>query len=481
MGIKLNPNARTKGAESIVKKTASELLWKRADIRAFVLDVTQQEILREFDRSSGIIHVVLASRRIGKSYALVALAIERALSSPNSQIKYITGTNKAARDIVIPLFRAILETCPEDIRPEYRMHESRYKFKNGSEILLHGVDATGGDDLRGQACDLFIVDEAGFIPKLDILIREILMPMIIQRDGRGLLSSTPPKGLDHPFIAYVAKAEKDKSLTKRTIYDCPRFTSKMIKSFEDEAGGRDSEIFRREYKCEIIASSEDSVVPEFTDSKKESLIYSERRTLNYVPDRYVSLDPGFSDHTAILFGYYDFIEACFYIEKEYCAAGNSTSEIASAVKDGEKELWGSLAPTKRVSDVDPRLLKDLRDLHGLKFHPTDKDNKEVQINNLRILIQQGRIRIHESCTGLIQQLKYGRWKTSATGRRDYQRSPELGHLDLVDCLLYLIRNVNTRRNPIPADLIDPMGYWGPSHNREASKSGNARKLSKAFN
>ena len=166
------------------------------------------------------------------------------------------------------------------------------------------------------------------------------------------------------------------------------------------------------------------------------------------------------------------------MEREYRATGNSTSEIAAAIKAGEKELWGGIPPTKRVSDVDLRLIKDLRDLHGLRFQATEKDQKEAQINNLRILIQQGRIKIHESCVNLAVQLQYGRWKTSASGRRDYQRSVELGHLDLIDALIYLVRNINFRKNPLPDDLVDLHSYWyQPNHKRQSK---NARTLAKVF-
>jgi hypothetical protein len=379
---------------------------------------------------------------------------------------------------VLPLFREILSTCPDDLRPEWRVHENRYKFSNGSEILLHGVDSTGGDDLRGQAADFWVIDEAGFISKLEVLVREILNPMIIQRGGRGLLSSTPPRSSSHDFVRFLAKAEKDKALTKRTIYDCKRFTPKMIEAFEAEAGGRDSEIFRREYLCELIFLNEDSVIPEFTEELKSEIVYRGKQVLNFVPDRYVALDPGFADNTAILFGYYNYPEATLYIEREYCESGNNTEEIASAIHTAERELWGSLPPTKRVSDIDLRLIKDLKDMHGLKFVPTQKDNKEAQINQLRIFLKQKRIRIHESCVNLLTQLRYSQWKVSASGRRDYARSAELGHSDLIDALLYLIRNVNFNRNPIADPAIDPHSYWYVPENKH--KSANARKLAKAF-
>ena len=476
--IRLNPDLNLKGQKAIIKKKATEELWRRGEVREFLLDLTQQSIARDIDKSAGRHHVVMCSRRLGKSHMLSTLCIEKALKKPNQLVKFITGSQRAARDIVLPIFRRLIETCPEDIRPEWRVHENRFKFENGSEIALYGVDATGGDDLRGQAADFYVVDEAGFIPKLDILVKEILAPMIIERGGRGVLSSTPPRHQGHPFISYVAEAERKKTLTVKTIDDCPRFSKKQIEAFEEEAGGRDTDVFRREYLCQMIFLSEDAVIPEFTSELAKELTYSGKQALNYVPDRYVSLDPGFADKSGILFAYYNFTEAILYVEREYAAKGNSTQELADAIKKTEKELWNGMAPTKRISDIDLRLIKDLRDLHNLRFHVTEKDNKDAQINNLRILLQQKKIKIHESCVNLRSQLLFGQWKTSASGKRDYQRSVELGHLDLLDALIYLVRNVNFKRNPISDPAVDPHSYW--YNPQDIKKSKLAKALAKAF-
>lgn len=436
-------------------------------------------MLREVDKSTDLVHVILCSRRLGKSWMLIVNALESALRKPNQQLKYLTSTQRAARDIVLPLFREILVTCPDDLRPEWRVHENRWKFSNGSEIALYGVDATGGDDLRGQACDGFWVDEAGFIDKLDVLITEILAPMSIQRGSRGVLSTTPPKSLDHPFALFAAKAEKSKAITKRTIYDCPRFTEKMIDLFAESAGGKDSEVFRREYLCEMIASSENSVIPEFNDTLAASAVYEDYQDIGYVPDYYVALDPGYSDNAAILFAFYDFRQATVVIQREFVAPGKNTQEIAGIIESYEKELWKGHKPLKRVSDTDLRLIEDLRVMHGLKFTKTAKDNKEAQINMLRIMLTQGRIKIHKSCVNLIMQLKYAQWKVSASGVRDFKRSAELGHADAIDALIYLVRNVNKNKNPIPDDYVDPHRFGSPETGRRRLTK-NAKALASVF-
>lgn len=415
------------------------------------------------------------------SFMLCLLAIEKALSKSDQYIKYLTSTNEAARGIVLPLFQRILTSCPNELRPEYNVQEHTWKFKNGSQILLKGTDKDKGESLRGQSADLAIIDEAGFVDGLDTLISDILSPMIIERNGRMLLSSTPPRDNQHPFLYYIAEAEKKGTLSKRTIYDCPRFSKKQLETFTEEAGGVESETFRREYLCEIIRDKSLAIVPEFTDALAKKIVYKDEPRLEYLPDRYVSLDPGFADNAAILFGFWDFPTATLYIQKEHVEGGQNTEEIAQIIQKTETELWGKQTPYKRISDTDLRLIKDLKDLHELKFIKTEKDNKDMQINVLRIMCKNIQIRIHESCVNLINQLKYGQFKVSAAGYRDFKRTAELGHSDAIDALLYLIRNINKTRNPIPEDSYNQ--YYQMDNSRSSGRgslTSNARKLSMAL-
>jgi hypothetical protein len=476
MAVKLNPKLDLIGHKAAAKKKASAELWNRCEIRSFLLDSTQQTIAREFDQSTEVKHVVLCSRRLGKSWTLCTLAIEKALLKPNQLIKYLTTSAKAAKEIVFPLVNQLLSSCPETHRPEYFVHDSKWKFTNGSEILLHGVDRDGGESLRGQAGDFVIIDEAGFINGLDYLLKDVLMPMVIERNGRILMSSTPPRDADHDFIKEIAKAEKNKSLTKKTIYDCPRFTPKMLASFIEEAGGVDSETFRIEYMCEVIRTSSNSIVPEATDVKMQQIIVAEFPKLNYQPDTYVSFDVGFTDASVALFGYYDFLRSKICIQAEFLKKGATTEELAHGILETEQRLWRSKPPYKRISDVDHRLIADFKSLYNLRFKITEKTDKESTINLLRMLINDNKIEIHESCVNLIMQLKYGSWKTSSTGKRVFQRSDSLGHVDAIDSLLYLIRNVNRSRNPIPQNNQNTWDYWGSA----TQSNPIADKLNQAF-
>jgi hypothetical protein len=460
-------------AKRLAKKQIAEALWRQGNIRELLLDPNQLSMVAEWEKSSSLAHVFLCSRRLGKTFILCTVAAEYALRRPFSQIKIISATKNAVREFVQPNMRKVIRDAPKDCFPDYKIHESKYVFPNGSEILLIGIDKDP-DSMRGQSADLVLIDEAGFTENLSYTVREVINPMVIETGGRILMASTPPNEEDHDFLFYIERAREQGALTVRTLHDCPRFTQKQISQFIEESGGLDSEAVQREYFCRIILSKENTVVPEFNEDSYDDIVYEQHPVYPYVPDKYVSMDPGMADNAAILFGHWDFEQACLYITREHVEKGQNTAVLAEHIYAIERELWRGLAPYKRVSDTDLRLIEDLRRLHNLHFSKPDKRDKEVRVNQLRIAVKSGQIKIHKSCTHLITQLKLGKWKTSSTGKREFKRSEELGHLDCIDALLYMWQAINKHRNPIPPEVIgQESAHWGRGRARSVSRNADA--------
>jgi hypothetical protein len=72
---------------------------------------------------------------------------------------------------------------------------------------------------------------------------------------------------------------------------------------------------------------------------------------------------------------------------------------------------------------------------------------------MRMWVSQGRIKIHERCKHLIYHLEYGQWNNTRTDFRRLADSPDKsvkgGHVDAIPALYYLIRNIQTSKNPYP--------------------------------
>jgi hypothetical protein len=160
------------------------------------------------------------------------------------------------------------------------------------------------------------------------------------------------------------------------------------------------------------------------------------------------MDIGGNDLTVILFGFYDFMSATIVIQDELVFNRKVlTDEIAFAIQYKELELWWFKAPLLRVADNNNIiLLNDLSAKHGLHFTPTMKDDKLAQLNNMRILLKRKKILINPKCRTLISHLRGATWNKQRTS---YSKSPDKGHYDALDALLYFVRNVNMNKNPYP--------------------------------
>lgn len=441
--------------QSLNKNQAISILWSKG-ILTFKLDAVQKELYECYKNSTGKVTVWSCSRRLGKSYALCCIALEKCLQTPNTIVKYIAPTQKHVRSIIKPLIAEILKDCPKPLRPTFKSAQCVYTFPNGSEIQLAGTDSGHAEGLRGGSAHLCVVDEAAFCTDLSYIIQSILIPTTTTTRGKIILSSTPPLSSDHDFETFRKIAFESNNYVLKTIYDGlgSRITMDIINEILAQyPGGEKNLDFRREYLCEMVTSERDAIVPEFQELESE--IVKEWKRVAFA-DNYVSGDVGAKDFTVYLFAYYDFKAAKLIIEDEVVFRGEeksfTTDDLAKAIKDKEKQIFINPMskefekPYLRISDNNLILINDLHKLHGLIFVPTAKDDKEAALNNMRIMLKEKRIIINPRCKVLIYHLKNGTWKK---GGKEYARTSEGGHYDAIDALVYLVRNINYTRNPYP--------------------------------
>lgn len=440
--------------KQIDKRRAIAALWRKA-ILHWKLDKNQMEMYKFARESKHKIVVIGSSRQLGKSYFLTTLAIEECLRTPFVIVKFIAPKVKDIKRIIAPLIREITNDCPTDLKPEYKTQENVFRFKNGSEIQLAGTDNGHAESIRGNKAHLCIIDEAGFCDDLDYIVNSILIPTTTTTNGKIIMASTPSKSPDHDFMHFLKEAELDGRYVKKTIYDNPRLSAQDIQQLADALGGIESVDFKREYLVEMITSEEDAVVPEFKPELKSKIVKEWVRPPFY--DAYVSMDIGGADFTAVIFAYYDFVNAKLIIEDELLLNGKMalTDNIASNIKMKEGALWKNKytgeakPPTLRIADNNNIILvNDLAFKHQLPFTPTLKDNKEAALNNMRMMLRSERIIINPRCKSLMYHLEGAVWNKDRT---KYARSADKGHYDLVDALVYLCRNVNFHKNPYPAN------------------------------
>lgn len=446
---------------ALSKREIQDELWRRG-ILVHKLHRVQKEMLDTYMKAEPRSTLVwLLARQSGKSYLLAIIALMEAIQNPNSIVKLLTDTKLHVQTIFEPLFREILESCPEDVRPEYLPSKFIYVFPNGSQIQMAGTDANNAERLRGQKSSLILVDEAAFCNKLSYNVMSILFPTTTHTGGKIVLASTPPEEPDHDFVDFIEEAEQHNLLTKKTLYDNPLLDDDVKRSIVAKfLGGINNPQFRREYLCELIRDENRTVIPEFDDELASVIVREYNKPAFYTP--YVAMDLGFKDLTVCLFGYYDFKQDKVVIEDEIVKEGKDLklNLFSEEIIQKEEQLWLNILtnevikPEIRVSDVELIVINEINraSMGRLNFQPIKKapGYKLPLINQLRVMLQAEKIVINPRCTTLITHLKNGRWKDAST-KDDFARSPGLGHYDAIDALLYLIKSINYSKNPYPAN------------------------------
>lgn len=448
--------------KEISRSRAIELLWAAGEL-SYLLSEPQKIIKKGIVEDATKISVVMCARRLGKTYLMLTMAVETCLKTPGAVVKYAFPKQRSAKKNIVPNMKKILQDCPKHLLPEFKTAELLYRFPNGSEIQFAGTDNGNIENIRGGESNLNIVDEAGFCADLTYGVRSVLGPTVKLTKGRTILVSTPSRSENHEFITdWVLPYMTEGRIKIFSIFDNPQFTDAIIQdALDDYPEGEKDPGFRREYMCEIIRDAEKTILPSFTAQREAFMITADYERPVFC-DKYVSLDIGGSDLTALLFGYYDYQNATLVIEREFvCDGTTNTNILAENIRRIEAELWTNPidmsvdAPYKRISDNNNAiLLTDLLKLHGISFQKTKKDKKHAALNSLDVTIQQEKLIIHPSCIHLIYHCRYAEWNASQSSFKRLKDSPtgkvRGGHADCLDSLLYLHRSISKSHNPFPS-------------------------------
>lgn len=469
----------------VYKKEITDELWRRGELSWMMHDVQKEMYNLYVNAEERSTMVWLLSRQTGKSWCLAFIALMEATKHPNSIVKLLTDTKLHIRSIFEPIFREILESpkgaCPKDMAPEYVKSDFTYYFPNGSQIQMAGTDAGNAEKLRGQKARVVLVDEAGFCNDLNYNVLSILMPTTTHTKGKMILASTPAEQPDHDFVGFIETAEQEGNLTKKTLWDNPLLTLEEKKSIVKKFPGGESNVqFRREYLCEIIRDETKTVIPEFDEELIGEICIDYAKPPFYTP--YVAMDLGFKDLTVCLFGYYDFKNDKIIIEDEICRKGKDLklNKFAEEIIQKEQELWINpmthelVEPDMRISDIDLIVIQEInRASYGqLNFQAVAKEPgyKLPLINKIRVMLQSGKILINPRCTTLIRHLKNARWKDAST-KDTFARSPDDGHYDAVDALIYLVKSVTYSKNPYPKNYnVNTSTVYYPQNYTENNKT-----------
>lgn len=425
--------------------------WSKGDLY-YKLQDHQLDIYKFLRTRKGLTCVLLLARRTGKTHVSFIVDSEDCIQNPKSRIGYFYPTLKQAKQIIFPIAEMVFEDAPPGTSAIWSEQESAFIFPNDSRIYLFGCDTMRDIDRhRGPKYSSIRIDESGVHHYLNYLYKSVLLPTLLTMPRKPLITfmGTPAPSIEHEFKVLYESAHLRGDALKKTIHDNTSLTKETIEAFIQESGGWESIETKREYLCEWVTDSEYAVIPEWRDDYIQEIPRSE---FYQFYDIVVSMDVGGRDKTAILWGYYDFKRACLIVENELILTGQETTvrTIGEGVKELESTYYRDKSNmTRRWADNNAViLLQDLSIEHKIAFHPTTKDLKLAMVSEVRTMVNAGRVLVHPRCVELTGCLRSAVWNKT---KSEFERSSLYGHFDALDALIYMIRNLNTSRNPIPYD------------------------------
>lgn len=456
------------------------LAWLRGLLK-YKLHDYQHELYDIFDKANNRLTVVNASRRWGKTFVAIVYAIIFGMQNPNSEIKMTSKTQMGLKDSFLPIWNLITRDAPPGSAPKWSTKDHCYIFPNGTRFHIHGTDSKRYENLRGDKCDLAIIDEASFCSSLRYIVLSVLMPQTLTCDGKIILLSTPdPLGTKsgEEFKAFCGQAKAMGSYFTKDIYSNTSITHEQIEEYKALAGGEDSVEWQTEYLCKFVIDPDKAIVSEWQSDK---MVLDD----DFNPeadDEYFRfwkkmscLDLGVKrDWTVGLTGYYNFENATLYIMNEFKVKNTTTPHIAAKLLACEKEVFGTHAIFRRICDSDnPQLVNDFVHLHRIGMSAVEKTSLEAMVNSMKIMVGCNQVKVHPRCDFLINTLEQGVWADNEQGRlrKDFGRTEDLGHMDALAALMYYIRSLPRNQNPVPqthgASVANTLisNHTSDSHNR----------------
>lgn len=320
------------------------------------------------------------------------------------------------------------------------------------------------------------------------LVESVVFPSLFSADGHMIISSTPADTRSHPLYTYRTSAEQGGWIVKVPIWEANRMDPKaypleLINEWKKETlKAPDGQyIWEREYECKWVINQKKAVVPEWNTNTM--VMPFGRDPYDQFYHRYMGLDWGYKDYTALVFATLNFRKSRLEVDGELTFSGNDVRSdlIADRVNLWKSHNWKDREVYRQVSDsADPILINEINRFKGMSFMPVKKDTLSAMINEFRILVMQGKIVVSPKCPMLIHCLENAIW-VDETKRDELDQDIVAHHFDHLMALVYMARMVDWNANPIPKDfMIDNVRVIDLNFDKQKAENASGHALQEAF-
>ena len=432
----------------LTPQQARQILWQQGQL-SFLLHQGQLEIKNHLESLDPSVRefIVLCSRRFGKSYLGIVLAIEKCLQNPKSRVAIIGPSYVHTQKIILPLLKNhVASSAPKGLF-SHTKSEFTWKFTNGSELIISSFEGAV-ETLRGQYLDLALLEESGLAPsdEFEYIIKSVVFPTLLHSRGRIIHLTTPAVSPEHHFNSVLLPTLESKGhVIRRTIYDNPLLSEQDIQEACEQSGGENSAHWQREYLCNVVLDQSALVIPSFNDS------HVTNHELPPGARHWVSVDwGGVRDLTVWLLMAFDYrLKKVVVLSEQVFPPSTPTNVVLEVIRGSE------LGVTSRFVDAPGQLLVDLSKAGYTCSLPVKMDWM-ANLEGLNSAFHMGEVVIDPACKLLIKTLKKATFNRSRT---DFERGIDIGHADALAALMYGWRMAD--RSEPPKKRHDSRNVWLP--------------------
>lgn len=382
------------------------------------LTPAQSEIAKDRHR----FRVVCCGRRFGKTTLSILEMIGKAISKRDTHVAYIAPTYQQARDIAWQELKKWALPAITNVNESRLEITLKSQDKGLSTIWLRGWESI--ETLRGQRFDFIVIDEVASMRNWLTNWQEVIRPTLTDTKGDAMFISTP-KGFNHFYDLFCVK-DADYRSFHYTSYDNPFLDPLELNKARDEIT---EDRFAQEYLADF-RKTEGLVYKEFDRFK---CVYSDAN-INSI-ESIVSIDWGFTNPSAVLYIAKDY-DHTFWVQSEWYKTGKTTAEII--------EYAQSLNANSYYADpAEPDRIEEMR-RKGLRVKEVNKD-VIAGIDAVRELFKSGKLKIHESCQFLINELETYSYKEKKANQNEPEE-PIKENDHALDALRYALFMQRGKRN-----------------------------------
>jgi len=394
----------------------------------------------DFINDPAKLKALFCTRRAAKSYTAGLYMIKEALENPGVNCLFIGLTRLSAEGIV---WKDILKVinAKHNLGMQFNNSKLTATFPNGSVIWLAGVD-THEDEMRkllGKKYKLVCLDEASlYTINLHLLIYGILKPAVA--DNRGTIcmmgtSSNITRGL---FYDITTGVEQGWNLHTWSAFDNPHMAVQWGEEIQEIKEKRplfqNTTLYKQWYLNEWVVD-QNALVYKFELARN---LYTKRPQALH-PEGWtfiLGVDLGYEDDSAFVVATWHENERTLYIVATHNQKHMDITDVANKIK----ELQKTYGVAKIIIDgANKQAVEEIQHRHQVPLEPADKTGKADFIEILNAELIQGRVKIHEGCKNLIDELQTLIWETDGEKIKLPKREHPALPNHLCDAFLYAWR------------------------------------------